>query len=46
MKLIFNIAPFISKTMAAFERESIQLINNLDPTRNKNDFSFSHIDRH
>jgi hypothetical protein len=35
MKIIFNIAPFISKTVAAFERVIIQVINNSDFTLNK-----------
>jgi hypothetical protein len=39
MKIFFfNIAPFISKTMAAFEREIIQIINDFDLTLNKTDF--------
>jgi hypothetical protein len=34
----FNIAPFISKTMAPFEKEIIQVIINFDSTLNKKDF--------
>jgi hypothetical protein len=50
MKMMFNIAPFISKTIAAFEINVIQEINNFDYTQARLTnvfffFFFCHIDR-